>query len=460
MAHSFLHTINKHISSYLVERGIEPRRHAGSGVWLSALLPFCIIRGELTYDTSAKYKVASCISTGLLFHSLIVMARSYNHKLIQPVEVFFCCITSILSLYFFSAEGIFLSALYGSLSVYTYHTLILPLMKLCPRSFSYGEATIACQGFVLFLFIGMISEQHRSASCYTVTTTILQCGNACMLGLAACAYHLELKRKPLEFYSLLSISVLALLVSLYFLIGENPLFWILALFSKDMVTVWLILFWVVCTCLALGMVSTQISSEKKANTVTRKIFHLLSLLVFVPGIILKPCTIYLASGVAFALLLALDMLRVLDMPPFGKFLQLGFLRFVDEKDDGPLALTPVYLLVGCALPLWIHPDLDKGDLLPLFAGLLSIGVGDSAASTCGTFVGKNRWPGSKKTKEGTAACFLSQLFLVIFLIHIGYVPRTNLIKPTFAIATSSIVEAKTDQVDNIVLPLMMYAMML
>lgn len=58
-----------------------------------------------------------------------------------------------------------------------------------------------------------------------------------MLGLAACAYHLELKRKPLEFYGLLSITVLVLLVSLYFLIGQNPLIWILMLFTEDMTTV-------------------------------------------------------------------------------------------------------------------------------------------------------------------------------------------------------------------------------
>lgn len=93
--------------------------------------------------------------------------------------------------------------------------------------------------------------------------------------------------------------------------------------------------------------------------------------------------------------------------------------------------------------------------------------------------------GSKKTKEGSAACFLSQLFLVIALIHFGkyaiftylglciyeiyrisfisfyisgYIPRTNLIKPTFAIALVSIVEAKTDQIDNLAMPLLMYVM--
>jgi hypothetical protein len=34
--------------------------------------------------------------------------------------------------------------------------------------------------------------------------------------------------------------------------------------------------------------------------------------------------------------------------------------FVDQRDSGPLILTHVYLLVGCALPVWLFPlDYNK-----------------------------------------------------------------------------------------------------
>lgn len=85
-------------------------------------------------------------------------------------------------------------------------------------------------------------------------------------------------------------------------------------------------------------------------------------------------------------------LRILKLPPLGKGLDSGFQAFVDEKDK-LIALTPVYLLVGCSTPLWLHPKPSQQVLLPLLAGLLAVGVGDTAASICGTWCGKRKWPG-------------------------------------------------------------------
>ncbi|KAK9507513.1 hypothetical protein O3M35_007353 [Rhynocoris fuscipes] len=459
---SFL-TVSKHIQSILNENHIDSRRDAGPGLWVSALLPTSIIIGQIKYSTTYKYKAAACISCGLLLHTILHLIKTYHLKPSSSCDIILTSLVTFLLLNYFTLEGLLLSAVFSSICMFCYPKIILPLMKLCPYSFTYGEATLICQSFIIFLITFLVREDNHSQNCMEIGTTVLQFGIICLVGIVTLSYYHDLKGRPLEFYCLVGFIVIFVLIpSLNFLIGENPLKWVFHLVTEDAVTIKLMGFWSICTILAVVAVLTQVGSNEKATTAIRKVFHLLALLVFVPGIIFKPCLLYVASGVVFAIFIFLDTLRILEMPPLGGILQDGFSKFSDEKDEGPVALTPIYLLAGCALPLWMHPAAGNflPDILPLISGLLSVGIGDSAASICGSLVGKNKWPGSKKTKEGTAACFLSQLFLVIALIHYGYVPRTNLIRPTFAIAICSLVEAKTEQVDNIVLPLLMYIMLM
>lgn len=65
---------------------------------------------------------------------------------------------------------------------------------------------------------------------------------------------------------------------------------------------------------------------------------------------------------------------------------------VYPQDVGSFAMTPMYLYVGLACPLILVPIHD-GYELELLSGVLSIGVGDTAASWFGSKYGFNKWSG-------------------------------------------------------------------
>uniref|UniRef100_A0A182NR79 dolichol kinase n=1 Tax=Anopheles dirus TaxID=7168 RepID=A0A182NR79_9DIPT len=157
--------------------------------------------------------------------------------------------------------------------------------------------------------------------------------------------------------------------------------------------------------------------------------------------------------------------RLIQLTPVAKALNVAVNLFVDEKDAGAIALTPVYLLVGCSLPLWLHPspcDLTNSSglqMLTLSAGVLSIGVGDTAASVAGYYIGKHKWhAGTSKSVEGTIASVLLQALAVGVLYHIGVIHLTvsRAAYAGIAIIVNALVESRTDQIDNLVLPLVTY----
>lgn len=160
----------------------------------------------------------------------------------------------------------------------------------------------------------------------------------------------------------------------------------------------MILLYVGLLGMTVATVIWQVQRQQKSNTRTRKIFHGLIVLVFVPGLIYQCAFLFVASGIALALMIVLETMRVIQLPPVHGALEHAVKCFIDEKDAGMVALTPIYLLVGCSTPLWLHPcpcDLTDSagfELLPLMAGVISVGIGDTAASIIGSRFGKIKWP--------------------------------------------------------------------
>jgi dolichol kinase len=100
----------------------------------------------------------------------------------------------------------------------------------------------------------------------------------------------------------------------------------------------------------------------------------------------------------------------------GEILHQGFTVFADEKDS-LLSLTAIYLLCGLSFPLWMPSS--NLTLLVLLSGVLTVGIGDTAASFVGSRWGSHKWVDTKKTIEGTVACIFCQVCVILGLTFCG-----------------------------------------
>jgi dolichol kinase len=266
-------------------------------------------------------------------------------------------------------------------------------------------------------------------------------------------------------------------------------------------------------------------------TVIRKAYHVLAVLLLAPPILVDPGFAALALAAALAAFALAEAFRAPRLPPLGPALHGFFVSFTDARDSGELILTHTYLLLGCALPLWLTaalapvptappapllvsapplgpaadasaqflmaawralglfpsgtaapavpalwpgaapvplepwwaPELPAAGAVTALAGLLVLGVGDSAASVVGTVLGGPRWPGSRKTFAGTAGAATATAAAVAAAV--GGLARSGppggagagaAVVWGLSVATA-LVEAVTEHVDNLFLPLLFVA---
>lgn len=193
----------------------------------------------------------------------------------------------------------------------------------------------------------------------------------------------------------------------------------------------------------------------------RKYFHLLAVVMFSPGYILEPNYLQLAFGVALAALIAIEYVRLFQLAILGPPFQAFFGAFSDERDSGPLIMSHLYLLIGCALPVWLAcapPDAYFAG----FSGILALGIGDTMASVFGVLFGRHTWPQTKKTYEGTVAGILSLLAVAVLLAQ--WAPDVlqysgwQWVFYAMAATTTGLLEALTKQNDNLVVPVFLFAL--
>ena len=236
-----------------------------------------------------------------------------------------------------------------------------------------------------------------------------------------------------------------------------------------------------------GAVPAAPGPHRARLLLARKVYHLYAVALFAPGILLQPALLQVAFAGVLPIFALLELVRIEQLPPLARPLQAFLAPFLDARDAGPLILTHLYLLLGCAVPVWLGTVAPPPSLAPSvgggmaraavpYAGVLVLGVGDAFASAVGVHAGRTRWPGSRKTLEGSAAGAASTLAVLAMLLRLDGAAERS-VSSTHAAwdqqpgvlawagisactALAFVLEAFTLQIDNLFLPLFYQTLLL
>lgn len=170
--------------------------------------------------------------------------------------------------------------------------------------------------------------------------------------------------------------------------------------------------------LFMGIIAVlRLTSVVEVDT-RRKVFHGIMVAMLLPTIFVDPCFIALALSLVLAVFLLLDLFRASQLPPISKPLTTFLAPYVDGRDyRGPVIVSHIFLLIGCAIPLWLSlaatPRTGEEAWggwdtpvreLSMVSGIICVGMGDAAASLIGRRYGKTKWYwAGGKSLEGSLA---------------------------------------------------------
>jgi len=170
--------------------------------------------------------------------------------------------------------------------------------------------------------------------------------------------------------------------------------------------------------LGIGMAVVLRLSELVEVDTRRKVFHGMMVAMLLPTIYVDPAFVALALVLVLSIFLLLDLLRASQLPPLSKPLAYFLTPYIDGRDlKGPVVISHIFLLIGCATPLWLAlAGIERIGARPwegwevasrdvsMVAGVVCVGMGDAAASLIGRRYGRRKWPwAGGKSLEGSVA---------------------------------------------------------
>jgi dolichol kinase len=192
---------------------------------------------------------------------------------------------------------------------------------------------------------------------------------------------------------------------------------------------------------------------KIKQIIKRKLFHLLALLIYIPGIkYMDTDLLLLISLIITYLFILIEIIRnKIKTNILINKLNFYLIKNIDDRDHEKFILTHLFLLFGCYSSL-LFSEIEKDQKYLGYVGLVILGVGDSMASVIGSKFGQRKiFPPTNKTLEGTISAVLSTIFILMSLSS-----EFISIKTLISITLIFLYEGFTLEIDNLVLPLISY----
>lgn len=157
-----------------------------------------------------------------------------------------------------------------------------------------------------------------------------------------------------------------------------------------------------------------------------------------------------------------ELVRSQNVWPLGQWLRKVLAPFQDEKDQGGLSLSYVYLIVGATIPI-VYDYMQHGESASIirYLGIIALGLGDTMALIVGHKFGSWKWKGSTKSVQGTIAFVVTVLATCVGLDYymqqnnsVNFIRVSNWENVLVATLIAGVLEGVCDVNDNFLIPLM------
>ncbi|CAF0757633.1 unnamed protein product [Rotaria sp. Silwood1] len=364
------------------------------------------------------------ISTWTIIYS-IRMILSHSSKYRFAFMIFQCTVTIIngsamLMMLFYEDFGLCLLLVF---SLFLSKSIFIAGPTLCPQTCSFIEwllISMGCSGFFLSINLHWWShfEDIINRPIYTLDYVVV-CECLLLFGMIVSILQImpwsKIISTTTQFYiSLITIFLCVFLPQAYFFLNQNPFTWLFNYILNKSHRVYLLLFWLIISLVSLLIVNLHLKfttnfNIKHEKTIIRKYFHFLAIIVYTSGIVFDTNLLIMCSIAFIVLLLLLECMKIKNIPPLGNIIRHAWNMYEDEKDTGSMMVSHLFLIIGLSYPVWLADDNRR---LAQLSGIISVGIGDSIASIVGSKIGTHKWPGTKRTLEGSLAGLIVQFIFI------------------------------------------------